>query len=311
MVERVELPAPRREPRSRVITVGTFDGLHRGHQAVLDTLRATARALGKPSVVVTFDPHPLYVVRPEHAPRLLCTVAEKQELLRSAGIDEIALVRFTRELSEYSPREFVEIVLRDHFGLDHLVIGYDHGFGKGRSGDVATLQQIGRDLGFEVTVVPHADLNGSPVSSSRIRKALEAGDVVDANAALGRAYSVSGTVIRGDGRGRELGFPTANLELPDHTKLLPLEGIYAVRVHRGREAGRGLPGVVHLGPRPTFQGAAPTVEVYLLEFNADLYGETLVLDFIERIRGIEKFDSIEALVAAMRGDVREAEAILK
>jgi riboflavin kinase/FMN adenylyltransferase len=303
MAERVELPMPKREPRSRVITVGTFDGVHRGHQAVLNTLQHTSRAEGKPSLVVTFDPHPLYVIRPEHAPRLLATIDEKQHLLMKAGVDEVALVPFTRELADYSPREFLELVLYEHFGLDHLVIGYDHGLGKGRSGDVAVLQQIGHDLEVDVTVVPHADLHDSPVSSSRIRTALLAGNIVEANAALGYPYSITGIVVRGDGRGRELGFPTANLHVGDETKLLPLEGIYAVRVRHNDDV---IDGVLHLGPRPTFPGANATVEVFLLDFNRDLYGEQLTLEFIERIRGVERFDTVEALVSAMHQDVARA-----
>lgn len=303
MLEPVSLPGAKRPPRSRVITVGTFDGVHLGHQAVLAQLKGVAHEQGKRSLVVTFEPHPLYVVRPEQAPRLLCTAQEKLRLLEAAAIDEIAVVPFTHALAEYAPRDFVAHVLIAHFGLEHLVIGYDHGFGKGRSGDVATLQQIGRELGFEVTVVPHTDLGDSPISSSRIRRLLEAGHVREAGAALGRPYSLTGTVIRGDGRGRELGFPTANIQVFDAHKLLPGEGIYAVRVGQER-------GVLHLGPRPTFPGAAPTVEVYLFDFDGDLYGQALTVQFVDRIRGIERFDRVNALIEAMREDVRRGQELL-
>ena len=305
MVEPIVLPGKKRPARSRVITVGTFDGLHRGHQAVLDALCSVAREHGKPSLVVTFEPHPLYVIRPEQAPKLLCTSREKLELLHASGVDEVVVVPFTPQLAEYSPHDFVELVLRDHFGLEHLVIGYDHGFGKGRSGDAATLQHIGRELGFEVTVVPHTDLRDAPISSSRIRRLLSEGNVREAAAALGRNYSIVGTVVRGDGRGKALGFPTANIQVTDPHKLLPAEGIYAVRVDPD------LTGVLHLGPRPTFEGAQATVEVFLFDFDGDLYGQELTVHFIDRIRGVERFESVEQLVKVMHGDVARGRELLR
>src|SRR5687767_2659123 len=190
MTQPVALPGLERRRHTTVVTVGTFDGVHRGHQTVLAELVEVARERRKQSVVVTFDPHPLYVVRPEHAPQLLCTIREKTAILRDSDVDDVAVIPFTRALADYPPREFVEQILIRHFGLEHLVIGYDHGFGKDRSGDVATLQQVGQELGFGVTVVPHTDLDGSPVSSTRIRKLLLAGDTVTAARALGRPYSV-------------------------------------------------------------------------------------------------------------------------
>ncbi|MGQ0813602.1 MAG: bifunctional riboflavin kinase/FAD synthetase [Gemmatimonadota bacterium] len=285
------------------VTVGTFDGVHRGHQEVLDELVSVARERGERSVLVTFDPHPVKIVRPVDAPQLLTTPHEKEEIIAQYGIDVIAHVRFTYELSQYEPERFVREILIGRYGLSHLVIGYDHGFGRGRRGDVETLKRIGAEIGFEVDIVKPYRLNGDNVSSSKIRKALLHGDVVSAAAGLGRAYSLRGTVVRGDGRGRELDMPTANLEVADPDKLIPLEGIYAVRAN-------GRPGVAHLGPRPTFEQALPSIEVHLFDFSGDLYGQMLKVEFVDRIRGIERFDSMAELAAAMRNDGQAARRIL-
>ncbi|HSL72679.1 MAG TPA: bifunctional riboflavin kinase/FAD synthetase [Longimicrobiales bacterium] len=305
----LHLPGAPLPPRSAVVTVGTFDGVHRGHRAVLDALLDTARRRGRQSVVVTFDPHPLYVVRPQTAPRLLTTTAELLELLHASAVNLVAIVPFNAELAAFPPRRFVEQVLLAHFGLEHLVIGYDHGFGKDRSGDVTTLQEIGRELDFGVTVVPHTDLDDQPISSTRIRRLLQGGEVRQAAAALGRAYSLCGTVVRGDGRGRALGFPTANLHIAEPEKLLPADGIYAVRATiQGESAPRDA--VLHLGERPTFESAAASVEVFILDFEGDLYGKTIRVEFCTRVRDVERFDSLEALVEAMDGDVSDARRAL-
>lgn len=285
------------------VTVGTFDGVHRGHQEVLDELCTVARERGERSVLVTFDPHPLKIVRPDEAPKLLTTPAEKEAIIAQYGIDLVAHVPFTHALSQYPPERFVTEVLMRQYGLKHLVIGYDHGFGRGRSGDVDTLREIGDRLGFEVDVVPPYTLNGENISSSKIRGALLAGDVKAAQAGLGRPYSLTGTVVRGEGVGGPgLGMPTANIEIGDADKLLPLDGIYAVRW--GTHGG-----VAHLGPRPT-TGAAPSIEVHLFDFSGDLYGSRLEIAFVERIRGIEKFDGMDQLRTAMHGDAAAARKIL-
>ena len=286
-----------------VVTVGTFDGVHLGHQMVLKALIKKARELHLHSVVVTFDQHPLRIVRPEQAPLELTTRGEKEEILGSYDVDRIHIVPFTKELSEYPPERFVTEILIGQFRMKHLVIGYDHGFGKERSGDVETLRRIGSEMGFGVDVVEPYDVDGQHVSSSKIRGLLQGGKIAEANHALGRPYTIRGRVARGDGRGRQLGMPTANLELDDPHKLLPLPGIYAVKV------GAVL-GVMHLGPRPTFVGAGPTIEVHLFDFDQDIYHHTITVEVHGRIRGIEKFDSVDALVAAMHEDARRAQAIL-
>ena len=285
--------------RDAVVTVGTFDGVHLGHQMVLTRLLEKAWELKLPSAIVTFDRHPLSIVRPEHAPLVLTTQPEKQQILASTDAEIIQFLPFTKELSEYPPERFVDEILIGRFGMKHLVIGYDHGFGKGRAGDVDTLRRIGGERGFTVDVVPPYDVNGEHVSSSRIRALLQAGDLGAANAMLGRPYGIRGRVERGDGRGRELGMPTANLAIDDPHKLLPLEGIYAVTIGE-------LWGVLHLGPRPTIEGAKPTVEVHIFDFDADIYHQTISVELRSRIRGIERFESLEALAAAMQADAHEA-----
>jgi riboflavin kinase / FMN adenylyltransferase len=295
------------EPGGSVVTVGTFDGVHRGHRAVLDEIADRARTTGKRAVLVTFHPHPLRIVRPEFAPLLLTTPLEKKEILAESGLDWAVFVRFTPALSRLSPRAFVEEVLLRRIGMGELVIGYDHGFGRDRSGDADTLRAIGSELGFGVDVVAPVALGEESISSSRIRTAIAEGRMEEARAALGRAYAFRGVVARGEGRGRHLGFPTANIEVGDPEKLLPPSGIYAVRgvLRRGT-----VPGALHIGPRPTFQGSPPSVELHLIDFEGDLYGESVRVDVLRRLRGVLPFESAEALVAQMRADVLQARAIL-
>ncbi len=291
-----------------VLTVGTFDGVHRGHWELLQTVVRRAERLARPSVLVTFDPHPLRIVRPDAAPPLLTTPLEKMEILAESGLTYAAFLRFDRTLAAYEPHRFIEEILVGRFGLAHLVIGYDHGFGRGRSGDVDTLRAAGRELGFDVEVVTPVQAGDVPISSTRIRRAVAAGDVLSAGEALGRPYSIRGTVVRGDGRGRQLGFPTANLEISDLDKLLPAEGIYAVRAIL-REGSQD--GVLHLGPRPTFVGARPTIELHLLDWAGDLYGRHVRVDLCARLRAIEQFAGPEPLIEAMHADVLAAREVLE
>lgn len=291
-----------------VVTVGTFDGVHRGHWEVLLEIRRRALATGYRSVLLTFDPHPLRIVRPGQAPPLLTTPVEKKEILAESGLDYAVFLAFTPELSRYEPRRFVTEVLVGRLGVQELVIGHDHGFGRGRSGDAETLRQIGQELGFGVDVVPPVMVNGQPISSSAIRAALQAGDAPAAARSLGRPYSVRGLVVRGDGRGRQLGFPTANLAVASSEKLIPAAGIYAIR---GITRAGSFGGALHLGPRPTFVGSPPTIELHLLGFDGDLYGEEIRVDFVRRLRDVRPFDSVAALVAQMREDVEDARRVLE
>jgi riboflavin kinase / FMN adenylyltransferase len=292
--------------RGAVVTVGTFDGVHRGHWHVLATLVEEAERRRLHSVLVTFEPHPLRVVRPEAAPPLLTSHAEKLEILAQFGIGRVVVLRFDDALAAYPPRRFVEEILIGRFGLAHLVIGHDHGFGRDRSGDAGTLAAIGKQIGFGVQVVPPWEYGGAPVSSSRIRRALQEGDVAAAATALGRPYGARGTVVHGEGRGRELGFPTANLLIDSPDKLLPADGIYAVRAHIGDERCDGL---LHVGPRPTFGAVSRTVELYLIDFDRSIYGARVAVQFCAWLRGVEDFGTAAALVAAMEGDRAAAVAL--
>lgn len=287
--------------------MGTFDGVHLGHREVLGEMGRRARRASRPSVLVTFRPHPLQVLRPENAPRLLTTSIEKKEILAQTGLDYAVLLPFTRALARYTPRRFVEEILVARMKVRELVIGYDHGFGRGRSGDAEALDAMGAELGFNVQVVPPILAGGGPVSSSRIRRALLAGDARAARTGLGRPYSLGGVVVRGDGRGRSLGFPTANLRVRDSRKLIPREGIYAVRA---RLPAGTRDGALHIGPRPTFPGSRATIEVHLLDYSGDLYGAELRLDLIERLREVRSFASPAELVSRMQDDVRRARRIL-
>ena len=302
------VPGLPRDGRPVVVTVGTFDGVHRGHWQVVEEIGRRAAEAGGRSVLVTFDPHPLRIVRPEAAPLLLTTPDEKKAALACSRLDYVVFLPFTPELREYSPRRFVEEVLLGRFGMSELVIGYDHGFGRGRSGDVNTLRSIAADRGFGLDVVDAVRAGPAAVSSSKIRQALLEGRLGDANRGLGRPYSLTGTVIRGDGRGQGLGFPTANLRVAGPDKLIPADGVYAcfATIPEGR-----FKGALHIGDRPAFPGAKASVEVHLLDFSADLYGRVVRLDLIEYLRPVGAFGSVAALVRQMRDDVARTRDLLE
>lgn len=291
-----------------VITVGTFDGVHRGHRDVVERLVARSRHLEIPSVLVTFEPHPLEIVNSAAAPLLLTTHDEKLEVLAETGIDYLAVVPFTAELAAYSAEDFVELVLRRRFRLRELLIGYDHGFGRQRAGNVAVLRTLGERDGFRVDVVdPVSTPDGHSVSSTSIRRAVAGGDLARAAEALGRLYSVSGRVIEGAQRGRRIGFPTLNLGPPPPRKLLPPEGVYAVRV---QTAAGPVGGMMNLGPRPTFGDSATSLEVHLFDTSGDFYGAHVRIDFVARLRETRKFASAELLSKQLRHDEREARSAL-
>jgi riboflavin kinase / FMN adenylyltransferase len=294
-------------PNGATVTVGSFDGVHLGHQAVLKEIDRRAREAGRASVLVTFDPHPLEVVNPDAAPPLLTTGPERLEILAQSPLDYVMLLRFDRHLAGLTPEQFVREVLLERCAVRELVIGHDHGFGRGRSGDVETLRRLGESQGFEVDVVDPVDFGGQHVSSSRIRRAVAGGDLATAAAMLGRPYGVVGRVGQGERRGRLLGVPTINLsELPPR-KLLPPDGVYAVRVEwRGGRAG----GMMNQGPRPTFQDGRRTLEAHLFGFEGDLYGEWVRIEWVERLRDVERFGSVEQLQQQLQRDRTRAQAVL-
>ncbi len=296
-----------RLPHGSTVTVGSFDGVHLGHRAVLQEIGRRAQAAGRASVLVTFDPHPLEVVNPDAAPPLLTTGPERLEILAQSPLDYVLLLRFDRQLAGLTPEGFVREILLDRCAVRELVIGHDHGFGRGRSGDVETLRRLGAREGFEVDVVDPVDFAGQHVSSSRIRRAVAGGDLVTARAMLGRPYGVVGRVGQGERRGRLLGVPTINLTELSPRKLLPPDGVYAVAVEwRGGRVG----GMMNQGSRPTFQDGRRTLEAHLFDFDGDLYGEWVRVEWIERLRDVERFESVEQLQKQLERDRTRALAVL-
>lgn len=296
------------EVRGTVCTIGTFDGVHRGHQLVLQRLAERARAHGLPAVLVTFEPHPLEVVNPAAAPPLLTLGDEKSEVLAESPLDYVVVLPFTPTLARYEAPDFVDHVLMARLGVRELLIGHDHGFGRGRSGDADVLRGLGESRGFGVSVVEAVQgTDGRPISSTSIRRAIAGGDLARAADGLGRAYSIGGVVRPGDQRGRTLGFPTLNLGAPSPRKLLPPEGVYAVRVQTPRGTFGGM---MNLGPRPTFGDAATALEVHCFEMTGDLYGLRVRVDLLARLRETQKFSGAEALRAQLAKDEAAARAVL-
>jgi len=292
--------------RHAAVAVGNFDGVHRGHQALVRAAVASARAAGGAAVVLTFDPHPAAVLRGQEAPAPLTTLAQKEELAAALGIDRLVALEFDAAVAALAPDAFARDVLAGALGAHHVVVGESFRFGRDRSGDARGLEVLGSWLSFSVEVVPQVLHAGRPVSSSRVREALAAGDVREAEALLGRPYALDAQVVRGDGRGRGLGFPTANLA--SEPQLLPERGVYAGRCRLA--SGEAWPAVVNVGERPTFGGTGVVVEAHLIGFAGDLYGARVRLDFHERLRAEMRFETPAALVARIHEDVREARTLL-
>ena len=266
------------------ITVGTFDGFHLGHRAILDALRDAAAPNGLTPTIVTFDPHPRKVVgKPGQPVVLLTTTREKLAIFEEAGIARCVVIPFSREFAALSSEAFIAL-LHERLHIGAMVIGYDHHFGKNREGGIEQLEALGARHGFGVAQVPPLQIDGEPVSSTRIRRCLEDGDAAGAARLLGRPYALTGTVVRGDQRGQTMGFPTANLEIDDADKLIPARGVYAVDVTVGAARYRGM---MNIGVRPTFDFDRLTLEVHLFNFSASLYGEELTVFFRQYIRPVE------------------------
>ena len=308
-MERLRLSPGRRAAWSApAVAVGNFDGVHRGHQALVTAALAESRRLGGTAVVLTFDPHPARVLQPDRAPSALTTLDQKAEALAALGISHLAVLEFTREVAGRSAEEFARGVLGGTLGARAVVVGANFRFGRGRSGDAAVLSELGGEAGFDVRVVDPVLYEGEPVSSTRIRDAIEAGAVERAAAMLGRAYSVDGRVVQGDGRGRTLGFPTANVEPVNET--LPGRGVYACWLRIAQDE-RAWPAAVNIGRRPTFDAQGSTVEAHLLDFTGDLYGREVRLSFVERLRAEQKFSGASALRAQIEADVARTRAVLR
>jgi riboflavin kinase/FMN adenylyltransferase len=295
-----------------VVAIGNFDGVHRGHRALIDAARARARELQAPLGVVTFEPHPREVLTPDKAPPRLTPFRIKARLLAEAGVEHLFALAFNQHLLTKSPEAFVHDVLAGGLGIRHAVVGFDFRFGHKRAGDAATLAALGGDYGFSVTEVEPVAWRGALCSSSRIREAVAAGEVGLARDLLGHPFMVEGRVVEGERRGRELGYPTANLRPPKRRALWPARGIYALRTSWRRGAPEWQDAVASLGVRPTFGGGELLLEVHLLDRAADLYGERLCCAFFERLRGEETFDTARALIEQIdRDSARAREALAR
>jgi riboflavin kinase / FMN adenylyltransferase len=287
-----------------VVTSGTFDGVHLGHQKILTRLKQIAEKNLGETVVITFWPHPRLVLKPDDDKlRLLNTFEEKAELLRQQGIQHLLRIPFTKEFSQLSSSDFIENILVDKIGTKKLVIGYDHRFGKNREGSFDELKLNCPKYGFDVEEISRQDIDHVAVSSSKIRKALEEGDVTTAKHLLGQPYSINGRVVKGDRLGRVLGFPTANIDIDSHHKLVPAEGIYAVTV---THAGKNYGGMLYIGNRPTIDGARRSIEVNIFNFDKEIYGEELTVSFEKLLRSDSKFKDLEELKVQLQKDKTSA-----
>jgi riboflavin kinase/FMN adenylyltransferase len=289
-----------------VVTVGAFDGVHSGHAAILRELGNISFQTGNPGVVLTFEPHPEEILTPKGAVSLLTTKEEKLEMLVSLGTQTVIILPFTVQLAELNPEEFVRKVLVNKFRTKWLVIGYNHTFGKGRSGNVEILKELGNKWGFKVDIVPPVIVDEQPVSSTRIRNLLSEGKVSEAAQLLGRNYSFCGCVCPGEGLGRRLGFPTANLRVENPRKLMPATGVYAIQAMLSTQRRAG---VMNIGYRPSFEGTQRTVELYLLNFKGNLYDTKIKVELLSKIRNEIKFSRKEALIKQIEDDIKVAEEI--
>lgn len=292
--------------KNPIVTVGTFDGVHVGHAAVIESVLSHAKAQHGTSVVLTFDPHPRQFIDGAKAPGLLTTFPEKCARFEALDLDVLAVVPFDENLRQMGPDAFVERYLSKWLQAQHVVVGYDHGFGKDRQGGYETMQVLGNRLGFGVTSVAPNVVDGSPISSTRIRRALEDHCFDEAVALLGGHFPVWGRVEKGEGRGRDLGFPTANVSLNVSKKLAPPLGVYAARV----QLDKPLRAVVNFGNRPTFGSRSCTFEVHILDFCADLYGQTLKVELTHYLRDEQKFTNKDALIAQINKDINTAKQLL-
>ena len=291
-----------------VVTVGTFDGVHLGHRDILRRVHERAAALKLPAALVTFRPHPLEVVNPSAAPMLLSPDHEQLDALVDSGSISVIVLPFTSGLARFTAEAFVTSLLLERYRMRELVIGYDHGLGRGRQGDADVLKELGTRLGFAVDVVePTTDGAGIPISSSAIRTLIAHGDLERARRSLGRPYSFRGIVVPGNQRGRDLGYPTLNIDLSSARKLLPPEGVYAVRALAARGTFGGM---MNLGARPTFGEVGRVLEVHLFEATGDWYGEAVSVELIRRLRDTTRFQSVDALVEQLGRDANDARLAL-
>lgn len=292
-----------------VATIGFFDGVHRGHQFLIDEVKTEAAKAGLQSLVITFDRHPRQVLQQSYQPQLLTTLDEKLRLLSLTGIDDIYVLHFTQDMAGLTAKEFMSQILHDKLNVRKLVIGYDNRFGHNRAEGFDDYVQYGRDLGIEVIQAHPFEISGVKVSSSVVRAFLNGGEVEMAKRCLGRPFMLSGTVVRGFQEGRKMGFPTANLQTAEGL-LIPADGVYAVKV-KVCDTGKWLPAMTNIGTRPTFHGRARTLETHIFDFSKDIYDMPMTVAFVKRIRGERMFDGEHALAEQLRKDEQEIRKILK
>ncbi len=289
-----------------VLTQGTFDGVHLGHQKILDTVVEKARSIGGKSVLLTFYPHPRLVLYPEdNELKLITSIEEKAALLDEFGVDYMIVLPFTRELSRMTAHQFIEGILVDKLKIKTIIIGYDHRFGKNREGSIEEIERYSKRYGYTVQQIPEQDIDDCIVSSSKIRTALLGGDLEEANKLLGRTFTIKGNVIDGQKNGKKLGFPTANIEVSSDFKLIPKQGVYAVEVLLKNQRYTGM---LNIGTRPTFKLGQVTIEVHIFDFSDEIYGQEIEILFVKRWRDERKFEELNALKTQLEADKREISA---
>lgn len=290
-----------------IVTIGTFDGVHIGHQKIVKRLIKVGKDKGLKSVVLTFFPHPRMVLQKNSDLKLLNTIEEREIILASLGLDQLVVKKFTKEFANLSARDFVKNILVDTLQAKYVIIGYDHQFGKGRSANIDDLKTFGTEFGFEVEEISAQDVEDVSVSSTKIRTALQKGDIETANAFLGYPYFLTGTVVKGKGIGKKLGFPTANLHIKEDYKLIPKEGVYIVR---GTVENKTVHGMMNIGTNPTVEGKHQTIEVHFFNFDHDIYNEKIKVELLDRIRDEHKFESVELLKEQLKKDEINAKNFL-
>ena len=285
--------------KGTVVTIGTFDGVHLGHRQIINRLNESARANDWESCVLTFFPHPRMVLQKDTSLRLINTIGERAQLLEGLGLDHLVIHPFTLDFSRYHAETFVEEILVNSLNAKKVIIGYDHRFGRNRNANIEDLKRFGEQLGFEVEEISKQQLEDVAVSSTKVRKSLEIGDVALANSYLDQAFMLSGIVVKGRSLGRTIGYPTANLDIAEDYKLIPEQGVYVVQ---SRINGKIVYGMMNIGTNPTVGGSAQTIETYFFDFDNDLYGQSLEIQLLDRIRDEKNFESVDELVKAMKAD---------
>lgn len=294
--------------KNAVVTIGTFDGVHIGHRKIISGIKEIADSIGGETVILTFFPHPRMILQPEdESLKLITTIAEKAELMEELGVDHLIITPFSRDFSNQTAESYIRDVLVNKIGTKKIVIGYDHRFGKDRQGGLEDLQRLGPVYGFDVVEIPEQDINEVAISSTRIRNALLNGEIELANSFLGYPFFITGTVIRGDQIGRQLGYPTANIVVEEKYKLIPADGIFAVTV---TVAGNQYKGMAYIGSRPTVNGLTRNIEVNIFDFDQDIYNQAIRMEFLHYVRGDVKFASLDELKAQLAKDKEDVKALL-